>query len=160
MCVPGSVENKIIVCYSGDSELVGQGLHLLLSLNLARGHVAALVRTIKHFYGNSSLVCYFAFWTWCTNMHFYGNSSLFRILNLMWAYYRSNRRVIHVNYFALWTCKQNSVLFLQGINLTVKSEIQFYFWPMNTYFWMLPCDSSSYLSVKKIMVEIKFVFWK
>nr|KAG5696025.1 hypothetical protein BaRGS_013931 [Batillaria attramentaria] len=34
-----------------DDKLLPEGLGLLLSLNLARGHVAALVRTIKHLHG-------------------------------------------------------------------------------------------------------------
>ncbi|KAK7112606.1 zinc finger ZZ-type and EF-hand domain-containing protein 1-like isoform X2 [Littorina saxatilis] len=50
------METFITELTGGDSELVGQGLHLLLSLNLARGHVAALVRTIKHFYENPELL--------------------------------------------------------------------------------------------------------
>ena len=40
-------------CCSDEGKLMAEGLHLLLSLNLARGHVAALVRTIKHLYGKS-----------------------------------------------------------------------------------------------------------
>ena len=42
-----------LVFFSVEGKLMAEGLHLLLCLNLARGHVAALVRTIRHFYGNS-----------------------------------------------------------------------------------------------------------
>ncbi|XP_076459760.1 zinc finger ZZ-type and EF-hand domain-containing protein 1-like isoform X2 [Babylonia areolata] len=49
------MENFLTSLTSEEGKLMAEGLTLLLSLNLARGHVAALVRTIRHLFENSDL---------------------------------------------------------------------------------------------------------
>lgn len=53
---------------------MAEGLHLLLCLNLARGHVAALVRTIRHFYGNLP----------CSVVRVFHSGMLDRIADFFW----------------------------------------------------------------------------
>ena len=55
VCVSLAMKQYCIVLCVSLSEggaLMVDGLNLLLCLNLARGHVAALIRTIRHYYGN------------------------------------------------------------------------------------------------------------
>ncbi|XP_071105472.1 zinc finger ZZ-type and EF-hand domain-containing protein 1-like isoform X1 [Haliotis cracherodii] len=49
------METFITELASKGDEIIPEGLHLLLGLNLARGNVAGLLKTLKHFYRNPEL---------------------------------------------------------------------------------------------------------